>query len=59
MELGDESIHSDIMLDVPKTLESTVLSLDENTLVDFVGTLKTQGGAFSDHVIAVEEIRTR
>lgn len=59
MEPGDESIHSDIVLDVPKTMKSIVMSLEEHSLIDFVGTLNSQGGALSAHGIAVEQLRTK
>jgi len=56
MEPGDESIHSDILLNSPISLGPVVIPLNEHDPIEFVGILESQGGVFSDHVIDAEQI---
>jgi len=46
-----DAMFADVMLNVPKELQNVVLSLNEGDLVEFEGTLRSQGGHFSYHTV--------
>lgn len=56
MSPSDESLVSDLSLSIPRTFESLVLALNKADLIEFVGTINSQGGPLSNHSVRAERI---
>jgi hypothetical protein len=46
-----ESLNADLVLNAPAGLRETILSLEKDNVVTFIGQLRAQGGQFSDHQV--------
>lgn len=51
-----DSLVADVLLNVPKSLEGSILALKEGDTVKFTGRIKSQGGPFSYHTLGASAL---